>query len=70
MFIYSSGYDPSPSLTSNHFSIFEMASCNLIKIAVFATKLYFENPDCNLKDIMNDQGKSQILSEMYIVKGS
>ena len=26
MYIYSSGYDPVPSLTSNHFSIFEMAS--------------------------------------------
>jgi hypothetical protein len=24
--IYSSGYDPAPSLTSNYFSIFEMAS--------------------------------------------
>ena len=26
IYIYSSGYDPTPSLTSNHFSIFEIAS--------------------------------------------
>ena len=27
--IYSSGYDPTPSLTSNHFSFFEIASIPL-----------------------------------------
>jgi hypothetical protein len=26
IYIYSSGYDPAPSLTSNYFSIFEIAS--------------------------------------------
>ena len=35
IYIYSSGYDPAPSLTSSHFSIFEIASSNLDNRIVF-----------------------------------
>jgi len=38
IFIYSCGYDPSPSLTSNHFSIFEMASNRLKNITFLKEK--------------------------------
>jgi hypothetical protein len=34
--IYSCGYDPTPSLTSNHFPIFEIASINPCKQASFS----------------------------------
>jgi len=35
IYIYSSGYDPAPSLTSNYFSIFEIASIKETDNAVF-----------------------------------
>jgi hypothetical protein len=34
IYIYSCGYDPAPSLTSNHFSIFEMASSYLLRFRI------------------------------------
>ena len=52
IYIYSSGYDSTPSLISNHFSIFEMASTKMKKI----------RPLSNRHILNGNYGKAQVLS--------
>ena len=62
--IYSSGYDPAPSLTSNHFSIFEIASIESQKPDFLSCFL------CNAQhqDLVEQGPLSQIIQQ-EILKG-
>jgi hypothetical protein len=51
IYIYSSGYDPAPSLTSNYFSILEITSSRVPYEAIFS----FERPKSSSFDIKSIQ---------------
>jgi len=61
--IYSSGYDPAPSLTSNNFSVFEIASNKIGVKPTHLTKMKKE--DDILKSVSDSIGRDNCQRKSY-----